>query len=75
MKPGAGRAARYMSGKMPINAKNNSRKEQASKVTKPSDGMNGNTKDESAMTEEERMAAMFKAQSENWNAQQAEMAK
>jgi protein MPE1 len=28
-----------------------------------------------AMTEEERMAAMFQAQSENWSAQQEEMAK
>src|ERR1700712_267390 len=28
IKPGAGRAARYMSGKMPVNAKNSSRKEQ-----------------------------------------------
>lgn len=75
MKPGAGRAARYMSGKMPINAKNNSRKEQASKVSKPSDNKNGIIKAESAMTEEERMAAMFRAQSENWTAQQAELAK
>jgi len=29
----------------------------------------------SAMTEEERMAAMFAAQSEQWDAQQEEMAK
>ena len=75
MKPGAGRAARYMSGKMPINAKNISRREQASKVTRPSDNTNGNAKAESAMTEEERMAAMFRSQTDNWNAQQAERAK
>lgn len=74
-KPGAGRAARYMSGKMPINAKNNSRKEQFSKAPKPSEGMNGNTKIESAMTEEERMEAMFQVQTDNWTAAQAEMAK
>lgn len=75
MKPGAGRAARYMSGKMPVTAKNNSRKEQSSQPSKPSNGVNGNARAESAMTEDERMAAMFEAQTENWSAQQAEMAK
>lgn len=76
-KPGAGRAARYMSGKMPIHAKNNSRKEQIAKINKPHDGahgMNGNAKPENAMTEEEQMKALFAAQSESWSAQQVELA-
>ena len=75
-KPGAGRAARYMSGKMPINMKNSSRKEQASNKS-------SNTKSTSAaptaihagMTEEEQMAALFEAQNAQWTATQDEMAK
>jgi protein MPE1 len=63
-----------MTGKMPVNAKNSSRKEQASKA-KPAASTNGPTQMNSSMTEEERMAAMFQAQSEQWSAQQEEMAK
>jgi len=76
LKAGAGRAARYMSGKMPVNAKNFSRKEQlASKAgVKQSASTSGSMKLNSAMTEEERMAAMFQAQSEQWSAQQEELA-
>lgn len=80
-KPGAGRAARYMSGKMPVNAKNSSRKEQT--INKPGAKPTSNTNGlglgipqiNNNMTEEEKMAAMFAAQSENWAAQQEEMAK
>jgi protein MPE1 len=64
-----------MSGKMPVSAKNTSRKEQStskSAVVKPT-ASNGAAKMNSAMTEEERMAAMFQAQSEQWSAQQEEM--
>jgi len=76
LKAGAGRAARYMSGKMPVNAKSSSRKEQsASKANaKQSISANGVMKLNGAMTEEERMAAMFQAQSEQWSAQQEELA-
>ncbi len=77
LKAGAGRAARYMSGKMPVNAKNSSRKEQSgSKASSKlsSTSTNGAMKLNSAMTEEERMAAMFQAQSEQWSAQQEELA-
>jgi protein MPE1 len=76
LKAGAGRAARYMSGKMPVNAKSSSRKEQStSKASmKQSASTNGAMKLNSAMTEEERMAAMFQAQSEQWSAQQEELA-
>ncbi|KAH9892284.1 DWNN domain-containing protein [Xylariomycetidae sp. FL2044] len=73
LKPGAGRAARYVSGKMPANAKNSSRREATTKSFKKpvSTGMEQmNT----ALTEEEKMMAMFKAQSDQWTAQQEEMA-
>lgn len=76
IKPGAGRAARYMSGKMPVNAKNSSRKEQSTTKSnaKLAASTNGAAEISSAMTEEQRMAAMFQAQSEQWSAQQEEMA-
>ena len=76
IKPGAGRAARYMSGKMPVTAKNTSRKEQlpSRSITMPSSGTNGLSQMNNAMTEEQRMAAMFQAQSDQWSAQQEEMA-
>ena len=72
MKPGAGRAARYVSGKMPVNAKNASRREQASKATAKG-ASNAIEQMHNAMTEEEKLSAMFNAQTEQWNAQQEEM--
>ncbi|KAL5348758.1 Protein mpe1 [Pseudogymnoascus australis] len=76
LKAGAGRAARYMSGKMPVNAKNSSRKEMpATKSTsKAAVSSNFAPKMNDSMTEEQRMAAMFQAQNEQWSAQQDEMA-
>jgi protein MPE1 len=74
MKAGAGRAARYVNGKMPINTKNSSRKEQSSNKSKAATGANALAQMSSAMTEEQRMAAMFAAQTEQWTAQQEEMA-
>ncbi|KAI0913819.1 DWNN domain-containing protein [Ustulina deusta] len=70
-KPGAGRAARYVSGKMPSSAKNSSRKEAMTKVTKPA--MTGLAQMSTALTEEEKMMAMFQAESDQWTAQQEEM--
>lgn len=70
-KPGAGRAARYVTGKMPVKAKNSARTETTAKVVKPS--TTGLAQMSSATTEEERMAAMFQAQSDQWTAQQEEM--
>jgi protein MPE1 len=65
-----------MTGKMPVNAKNQSRKEQSNKSSaKPATATNSMAQMNSAMTEDERMAAMFAAQSEQWSAQQEEMAK
>ncbi|KAH7358922.1 MPE1 protein [Plectosphaerella cucumerina] len=73
-KPGAGRGARYVSGKMPQSAKNSARREQAIKATtsKPANSTVFNQMN-SALTEEEKMNAMFAAQSEQWSAQQEEM--
>ncbi|KAI1389885.1 DWNN-domain-containing protein [Hypoxylon trugodes] len=70
-KPGAGRAARYVSGKMPASAKNSSRRENATKAAKPAS--TALTQMSAAMTEEEKLNAMFQAQSEQWTAQQEEM--
>ena len=74
MKPGAGRAARYVSGKMPVSAKNQSRKEATAKAATVKIVSNGMAEMNSAQTEEEKMAAMFQAQAGQWSAQQEEMA-
>lgn len=77
-RPGYGRAARYVSGKAPVNAKNTHRTEAA--VSKPAaqakatDTANGAVLNE-AMTEEERIAAMFKASGDQWEQQKQQMAK
>jgi len=72
-KPGAGRAARYVSGKAPVSAKNAGRKEQAAKASAAKPSTSAISQMNAAMTEEEKMAAMFAAQSEQWSAQQEEM--
>ncbi|KAL1837114.1 hypothetical protein VTJ49DRAFT_4277 [Mycothermus thermophilus] len=71
--PGRGSAARYVSGKMPVHAKNSSRREQ---VAKPVTKTQSNTLAQlsSAMTEEEKMAAVFQAQTENFTSREEEMA-
>lgn len=56
---------------MPASAKNSSRRENATKVAKPA--TIGLTQMNAAMTEEEKMMAMFQAQSDQWTAQQEEM--
>ncbi|OTA70358.1 DWNN-domain-containing protein [Hypoxylon sp. EC38] len=71
LRPGAGRAARYVTGKMPANSKNASRRENTTKAAKPASA--AITQMNAAMTEEERMNAMFQAQSDQWTAQQEEM--
>lgn len=74
-KPGAGRAARYVSGKMPVTAKNQHRVEAsrtASSGKVPAAGASTNNQN---MTEEEKIAAMFDAGGEAWEQQQQQMAK
>ncbi|GAB7341140.1 hypothetical protein MBLNU457_7443t1 [Dothideomycetes sp. NU457] len=73
-RPGAGRAARYVSGKMPVTAKNQHRIEATKTATqsKPSDiSAPINT---SNMTEEEKIAAMFDQGGQQWEQQQQQMA-
>ncbi|KAK0627145.1 DWNN domain-containing protein [Immersiella caudata] len=71
--PGRGAAARYVSGKMPVHAKNSSRREQNSKphAKAPAASM---VQLNNSMTEEEKMAAVFQAQAENFTAREEEMA-
>lgn len=72
--PGKGGAARYVSGKAPVNARTQSRqdaalaKSKASKATATSEMAN-------AQTEEERMAAFLNLKDEQWKEKQHEMAK
>ncbi|KAI9808731.1 MAG: hypothetical protein M1825_003883 [Sarcosagium campestre] len=74
---GRGSAARYVSGKMPVNALNSSRVEKAvSKAAipaKPATNSAAPSLGNGAQTEEERIAAMFKAGAEHWDKQQEEM--
>ncbi len=62
-----------MTGKMPVNAKNSARKEQNKSSAKGAN-TNGMSQMNSAMTEEQRLQAMFQAQNEQWSDQLAEMA-
>ncbi|KAJ1326699.1 protein MPE1 [Microdochium nivale] len=71
IKPGAGRAARYVTGKMPASAKNSGRREAVAKPVKAA--TTGLSQMSAALTEEEKMMAMFQAQSDQWSAQQEEM--
>ncbi|KAL2146509.1 hypothetical protein VTI28DRAFT_3690 [Corynascus sepedonium] len=70
---GRGGAARYVSGKMPVHAKNSSRREQIAKPV-PKSQSNTLAQLSSAMTEEEKMAAVFQAQTENFTSREEEMA-
>lgn len=58
---------------MPVAAKNAGRKEQLGKVSTSKPNSNAFSQMNDAMTEEDRMAAMFAAQSEQWSAQQEEL--
>lgn len=58
---------------MPVAAKNSSRKEQTTKSATAKAASNAISQMNNAMTEEEKMAAMFQAQTESWSAQQEEM--
>ena len=73
MKSGAGRAARYVSGKMPTSAKNAGRREQSSKSSSGKGLNSALSQMNNAMTEEERMQAMFAAQMEQMQQSQDEI--
>ena len=58
-----------MSGKAPVNAK----RKDASKASAAKAASNAFSQMNAAQTEEEKMKAMFQAQTEQWTAQQEEM--
>ena len=74
-KAGRGGAARYVSGKMPQNARMVHRTEAAPTHSSSSNQTSGATAMNGAQNEEERIAAMFKIGADQWAQQQQEMAK
>lgn len=74
VKPGAGKAARYVTGKMPVNAKNAHRIESATtasgKNTPTTNSAIGGGKE---MTEEEKLQALLSANDQSWKADQETM--
>lgn len=74
-RPGKGGAARYVSGKMPQNAKNSHRSEASAIKQTSTSTTNGTPPMNAAQTEEQRVAAMFKMGADQWAQQQQEMAK
>ncbi|KAM0714238.1 hypothetical protein Q7P37_010025 [Cladosporium fusiforme] len=74
-KPGAGRAARYVSGKMPVNAKNQHRVEAVrADPSKAASVASGPAASGKPMTEEEKLQAMFSENKASWAADQADIA-
>lgn len=58
---------------MPVSSKNAGRKEQSHKASSSKPSVTAISDMNNASTEEEKMAAMFAAQSEQWSAQQEEL--
>ncbi|KAL4737391.1 DWNN domain-containing protein [Aspergillus similis] len=77
-RPGKGGAARYVSGKMPMNARSVSRNEQSTSnrtLSNPTQPVsNGVQELHNAQTEEEKINALFNLQANQWREQQQEMA-
>lgn len=76
-RPGKGGASRYVSGKMPVNARNTSRNDQPSSMrTVPASHTVSNSVLElnNAQTEDEKINALFNLQANQWKEQQQEMA-
>lgn len=78
-RPGKGGAARYVSGKMPVNARSTPRNDQSvsSRTTPGASHTVSNSVLElnNAQTEEEKINALFNLQANQWKEQQQEMAK
>ena len=75
VKPGRGSAARYVSGKMPQNAKTSHRLGAPTVKAAENKTNGGLTAVNGAQTEEEKLAAVFKMGADQWAQQQQEMAK
>lgn len=76
-RPGKGGAARYVSGKMPVNARIGTSQPSTSRAM-PGTGqsVNNNVLElNNAQTEEEKINALFNLQASQWQEQQNEMAK
>jgi protein MPE1 len=73
-KPGAGRAARYVSGKMPVNAKNQHRVETTRTDTSKGAPIATVAVNGKPMTEEEKLQAMFNENKASWAADSADIA-
>ncbi|OQD62349.1 hypothetical protein PENPOL_c012G07892 [Penicillium polonicum] len=76
-RPGKGGAARYVSGKMPVNARSAPRNEPSMSRLAPGTGqsVNNNVLElNNAQTEEEKINALFNLQASQWQEQQQEMA-
>ncbi|KAL4987495.1 DWNN domain-containing protein [Aspergillus falconensis] len=77
-RPGKGGAARYVSGKMPVNARSAPRSEQSTLNRTASNSIqpvsNGVQELNNAQTEEEKINALFNLQANQWREQQQEMA-
>ncbi|KAL4998098.1 DWNN domain-containing protein [Aspergillus recurvatus] len=77
-RPGKGGAARYVSGKMPVNARSTPRNEQSTSNRTASTPIqpvsNGVQELNNAQTEEEKINALFNLQANQWREQQQEMA-
>jgi protein MPE1 len=73
-KPGAGRAARYVSGRIPVNAKNQHRVEAARNDTSKSTPVSNGAISGRPMTEEEKLAELFSENKATWAADQADIA-
>ena len=77
IKPGKGGAARYVSGKMPVNARNAHRSEGIVPKTNSKNLPSSHNATGVAFenqTEEERMAAVLKQGADQWKQKQQEMA-
>ncbi|PYH47715.1 cleavage polyadenylation factor subunit MPE1 [Aspergillus saccharolyticus JOP 1030-1] len=76
-RPGKGGAARYVSGKMPVNARSAPRNDHQSLArtsTQSQPVSNGVLELNNAQTEEEKINALFNLQAHQWKEQQQEMA-
>ncbi|OJJ43319.1 hypothetical protein ASPZODRAFT_74813 [Penicilliopsis zonata CBS 506.65] len=77
-RPGKGGAARYVSGKMPVNPRNASRIEQSTSsqpILKSNNILSASVSElNNAQTEDEKINALFNLQANQWKEQQQEMA-
>ena len=78
-RPGKGGASRYVSGKMPVNARSNPLGDPSAAsraVSNTNHNLNNSVQElNNAQTEEEKINALFNLQANQWKEQQQEMAK